>query len=209
MGPGPGSGVERWRPVGIRALAIAGAGLDNIGRLLMQMQSESGGNPTIVNRWDSNWRKGTPSVGLMQVIGPTYRANAHPAYDVGPYLYGTSVNPLSNVLAATRYSLRRYGSLTRAWRGVGYGDGGVATEDGPAYLHAGERVLPPRQTEVLDRILEVLTTKRGMSFASMAAVGGTAAAVVHKHYELTVYDAANTRIDLETQFHRIEMRAGF
>lgn len=185
MGPGPGSGVERWRGVGLRSLAIARQPASNIGRLLMQMDSESGGDPNVVNRWDSNWAKGTPSVGLMQVIGPTYRAHKHPAYDVGPYKYGTSVNPLSNVLAATRYTLARYGSLARGWQGRGYDDGGILAHGQGGWNMSGrpERVLDPDQTRAFERLVNVLDTRQlpravaavpsfDQLFAAMSRSGG-------------------------------------
>jgi hypothetical protein len=64
-------------------------------------------------------------VGLMQVIGPTYRSNKDSRHDVGPYLYGTSIDPLSNVLASMHYALGRYGSLSAAYdRAGGYDNGG-------------------------------------------------------------------------------------
>jgi SLT domain-containing protein len=45
--------------------------------------------------------------------------------DVGPFLYGTSVNPLANVYASMRYALAAYGSLPRAYdRAGGYDSGG-------------------------------------------------------------------------------------
>lgn len=38
--------------------------------------------------------------------------------------YNTNIyDPLSNILASIRYALARYGSLARAYRGVGYEDG--------------------------------------------------------------------------------------
>ena len=79
----------------------------NLNRLLMQMQTESGGNPNAINNWDINAKRGTPSKGLMQVIDPTFRANAMPGYDKNIYA------PLSHMLAAIRYTVRRYGSLAR------------------------------------------------------------------------------------------------
>jgi TP901 family phage tail tape measure protein len=152
-GGGP-AGVQQWRGVGLQALQITGQSPAWIGDLLTQMQHESGGNPTIVNMWDSNWVKGTPSVGLMQVIGPTYRAHRHPLFDQGPYLYGTSVNPLSNILAAIRWTLHAYGSLAR-WRAggfKGYQEGGIVRESG-GYTHAGEMVLTRRdQTNLFKQI---------------------------------------------------------
>lgn len=170
--PSGGSGVQRWRGVGLQALAIAGQPLTEINRLLYQMTTESGGNPNIVNRWDSNWARGTPSVGLMQVIGPTYQAYKHPRFDTGPYMYGTSVNPLSNILASIRYSLARYGSLAAAWRGTGYDEGGIASGRGimAKKVLRPERVLSPRQTESFERLVSVLDSRRGVEGAASRTV---------------------------------------
>ena len=121
------AGVSQWRGVVTQALHILGQPLTYLNDILTQMQRESGGNPAVVNRWDSNWRKGTPSVGLMQVIGPTYATHRHPQYDTGPYVYGVSTNPLANVLAGLRYSLSRYGDLGHFRRRgfAGYAEGGM------------------------------------------------------------------------------------
>lgn len=94
----------------------------------------------------------------MQVIGPTYRAYRHPQYDIGPYSYGTSVNPLSNILSSIRYTLKRYGSLSSGWQGHGYDLGGI-WKGGPGWNLTGrpERVLSPQQTQAFERLVEVLT----------------------------------------------------
>lgn len=66
---------------------------------------ESSGNPQIVNNWDSNAAKGTPSKGLLQVIDPTFQAYHVP---------GTSTNsfdPVANITAACNYAADRYGSI--------------------------------------------------------------------------------------------------
>lgn len=68
------------------------------------IQRESGWNPNIVNNWDSNARKGTPSKGLMQTIGPTFDRYKMPGHD-------DILNPLHNMLAGIRYATRRYGNL--------------------------------------------------------------------------------------------------
>lgn len=120
-----GSGVTRWTSVVEQALRMLGQPLSYVGITLRRMNQESGGNPTIVNKWDSNWLAGYPSVGLMQVIGPTFDAYAGPMRNVGPFLYGTSVNPLANVVASMRYALAAYGSLPAAYnRAGGYDSGG-------------------------------------------------------------------------------------
>ncbi|PXY33550.1 phage tail tape measure protein [Prauserella coralliicola] len=174
---GAGAGVERWRGVGLRALAIAGQPASEIGRLLMQMDSESGGNPRAVNRWDINWQLGHPSAGLMQVIGPTYQAYKHPQFDMGPYMYGTSVNPLSNILASIRYSLARYGSLAAAWRGTGYDTGGLLGDKQVAVNLSGrkERILSPQQTESFEQLVRILDTRRGVPSMPARAVPDSAA----------------------------------
>ncbi|MGH3693234.1 MAG: hypothetical protein ACRDRX_04410 [Pseudonocardiaceae bacterium] len=63
-----GAGVARWAGMVDQALGIMHQPLTYEGITLRRMMQESGGNPTVVNKWDSNWQKGTPSVGLMQVI---------------------------------------------------------------------------------------------------------------------------------------------
>ncbi|MFD3530283.1 transglycosylase SLT domain-containing protein [Streptomyces sp. NPDC058664] len=89
------------------------------------MNQESGGNPNAVNDWDINAKNGTPSVGLMQVIKPTFEAWASHMRGVGPKLHGVSTNPLANVYSSMRYAMGRYGSLPTACnRPGGYADGG-------------------------------------------------------------------------------------
>ena len=119
-------GVERWRGVVTEALNVLGLSQTNQDLTLRRMNQESGGNPNAVNLWDSNALRGTPSVGLMQVIKGTYAAYKDSAHDVGPYKYGVSVDPMSNILASMRYAMKRYGSLASAYnRKGGYADGGI------------------------------------------------------------------------------------
>lgn len=90
------------------------------------MNQESGGNPKAVNRNDINWINGTPSVGLMQVIEPTFNAYAGKYRKTGPKLYGVSVDPMANIYASMRYALSRYGSLSAAYNRIGgYAQGGI------------------------------------------------------------------------------------
>lgn len=113
----PSAGVEQWRSLAKYALQLTGQYTEaNLNRLLMQMQTESGGNPNAINNWDINAKNGTPSKGLMQVIDPTFQAYKYPGYN-------NIWDPLSNMLAAIRYTLSRYGSLANGWRGHGYAEG--------------------------------------------------------------------------------------
>ena len=112
------AGVEQWRGLAEKALRMTGQYSEaNLQRLLYQMQTESGGNPNAINNWDSNAAAGIPSKGLMQVIDPTFRAYAMQGYNTNIY------DPLSNMLASIRYAVATYGSLERAYRGVGYEEG--------------------------------------------------------------------------------------
>lgn len=116
-------GVEQWRSTVIRALKMEGQySPSNVQRTLMQMQTESGGNPRAINLWDINAKRGIPSKGLMQCIDPTFKAYARKGFDKNIY------DPLSNILASIRYAVARYGSLARAYQGHGYANGGIATK---------------------------------------------------------------------------------
>jgi SLT domain-containing protein len=129
-----GSGVERWRNVAIRALKMTGQySAGNLNALLNQMRTESNGNPKAINLWDPNAMKGTPSKGLLQVIDPTFRQYAMPGFNSNIY------DPLSNILASIRYALATYGSLGRAYRGVGYENGGIITKEHIARVGEGNK----------------------------------------------------------------------
>lgn len=121
-----GSGVQRWRGVVQQALGQVHQSLSLANTTLRRMNQESGGNPTAVNRTDVNWRNGTPSVGLMQVIKGTFEAFAGKYRRTGPFMYGVSTDPTANIYASMRYALSRYGSLSRAYnRPGGYAQGGL------------------------------------------------------------------------------------
>ena len=89
-------------------LALKTAGVEpseaNIRGLNTIIEKESGWKPNIVNNRDSNDKKGTPSKGLMQTIGPTFDAYKLAGYD-------DILNPLHNMIAGIRYAQKRYGAL--------------------------------------------------------------------------------------------------
>ncbi|MFI2909460.1 transglycosylase SLT domain-containing protein [Streptomyces sp. PDY-4] len=159
--PGSGKGVQRWAPVAKQALAMNGLPANALSLVLHRIGVESGGNPNIVNTWDSNWQMGHPSVGLMQVIGPTFQRWAGPFRNTGPFLYGTSVNPLANVYAGLNYAKNRYGSgWQRALSGnKGYATGTISASPGLAMVGekgrelvafgGGERVFSNEDTEAM------------------------------------------------------------
>lgn len=92
--------------------------------VLKAINKESSGNPTIVNKTDSNWLAGHPSVGLLQVIGPTFKTYAGPYKKTGPFKYGVSTNPHANIYAGANYAKHTYGS---GWAQRMAAPGGYAT----------------------------------------------------------------------------------
>lgn len=162
-----GSGVERWRPLVKDLLMRYGfpaAWEQNTMRRMAQ--ENASGDPKAVNDYDVNWQNGTPSVGLMQVIRPTYMDHKDPALDKGPYLYGVSTAPDANVAASMRYAMARYGSLPAAYdRPGGYFRGGSVFDDGGIAAGLGflqkhvlqpERVLSPRQTKAFESLVQII-----------------------------------------------------
>lgn len=66
---------------------------------------ESSGNPQAINNWDINAQNGVPSIGLLQIIKPTFdyyhvAGTPHSQYD-----------PVANITAAANYAADKYGSI--------------------------------------------------------------------------------------------------
>lgn len=168
---GGGSGVGRWKKTAIKALKMTGDYTkSNLSALMAQMKSESNGNPKSVNNWDSNAARGTPSKGLMQMIQPTfdsYKMKGH----------GNIYNALDNILAAIRYTKANYTSLASGWRGVGYENGGMVSQDGLYRMGEGnknEMVLPltkpKRAMELIMQALQYMSNN-GSSIINQAVNG--------------------------------------
>ncbi|WP_326583785.1 transglycosylase SLT domain-containing protein [Streptomyces sp. NBC_00481] len=66
---------------------------------------ESSGNPNAINNWDINAINGVPSIGLLQVIKPTFDAYHVPGTAKSQY------DPVANLTAAANYAADRYGSI--------------------------------------------------------------------------------------------------
>jgi len=151
-----GKGTEQWRGTVKTALSKAGLAVSkaNVDRTLMQMGTESSGNPNAINKWDSNWKAGHPSVGLMQVIEGTFNANAGPYKDTGPKAYGVSMDPMANIYSSLKYAVSRYGSLANAYQGHGYAKGAwEIKQDENTRVHKGEMIVPAHEA---DQIRDVL-----------------------------------------------------
>ncbi|MFI6081943.1 transglycosylase SLT domain-containing protein [Streptomyces sp. NPDC051217] len=66
---------------------------------------ESSGDPKAINNWDINAKNGVPSIGLLQVIKPTFDTY---------HVKGTpdsQYHPVANIVAAANYAADRYGSI--------------------------------------------------------------------------------------------------
>ncbi|MFJ5965537.1 phage tail tape measure protein [Bacillus sp. NPDC093026] len=123
-GVGGSAAVKKWVA---QAISITGISPSYAKALETIAMKESSGNPTLVNRWDSNWKAGHPSQGLMQFIPSTFAAYAKKGY--------TNIkNPVHQVIAAINYLNRRYGgiynhpglkSMARGGPYIGYAAGGV------------------------------------------------------------------------------------
>lgn len=144
FGEGGTAAVKKWVA---QALKIKGLGSEYASALETIATKESGGNPNVVNRWDSNWKAGHPSQGLMQFIPSTFNANKEPGH-------GNIKNPVDQILASINYLNSRYGgilnhpglkSMARGGRYIGYDTGGLITRDHMAEVHKGEMLLPLRQ----------------------------------------------------------------
>jgi len=122
VGPAPKGQVGDWINQATAILRQQGVPVDkmNPADIAMIIQHESGGNPTATNNWDSNAAKGTPSIGLMQTIQPTFDAHKLPGH-------GDIRNPVDNIIAGVRYAIERYGSVSNV-------PGVKAVHNGGAYV---------------------------------------------------------------------------
>jgi SLT domain-containing protein len=131
-----GSGVQRWRPLVLKALSMERLSATLADAVLYQMQTESGGNPRAINLTDINAQRGDPSRGLMQTIMSTFRAYHWPGTSWDIY------DPFANIAAALNYARHNYGpGLRNAYGGIGTGHGyALGTLNAvPGWAWVGER----------------------------------------------------------------------
>ncbi|AJK64946.1 putative phage tail tape measure protein [Bacillus amyloliquefaciens KHG19] len=100
---GGSKAVKKWVA---QALNIKGLGPEYAGALETIAMKESGGNPNVVNNWDSNAKAGHPSQGLMQFIPSTFNAHKEPGH-------GNIKNPVDQILASINYLNSRYGGIMK------------------------------------------------------------------------------------------------
>ncbi|MFF4781361.1 transglycosylase SLT domain-containing protein [Streptomyces griseorubiginosus] len=73
--------------------------------LYRNIMRESSGNPNAINNWDINAINGVPSIGLLQIIKPTFNAYHVPGTAWSQY------DPVANITASANYAFHRYGSI--------------------------------------------------------------------------------------------------
>jgi hypothetical protein len=101
--------LTSWIAQAQAVLAAHGDHVPPAGAIAARAMTESSGNPSAINNWDSNAAAGTPSIGLMQVIQPTFNTYALPGH--------TDIwNPVDNIIASVRYANRTY----RAFENIAY-----------------------------------------------------------------------------------------
>ncbi|HZS39443.1 MAG TPA: peptidoglycan-binding protein [Polyangia bacterium] len=110
IGPQPPAAdpIDQWIKEAQAVLAGLGVTLQpaDVDAVKIIIEHESGGDPRAENLWDANARAGHPSIGIMQVIGPTFAEWHAPEH--------TDIwNPVDNIIAGVRYAIERYGSLAK------------------------------------------------------------------------------------------------
>jgi SLT domain-containing protein/phage-related protein len=161
-----GAGVAQWKGDVLKALGMEGLPLSDVGLVLYQMQTESGGNPNAINLTDSNAAAGDPSRGLLQTIMSTFRAFHWPGTSWDIY------NPLANIAAALNYAV----STPGVGIGSGHGQlGGGTGYDSGGWLVPGlsvnktrrpEAVLNPGQSAAFLALAQAASQGRGMGDTS-------------------------------------------
>ncbi|MFC2679928.1 phage tail tape measure protein [Limosilactobacillus vaginalis] len=117
-----GSGVARWRPYVLRALKMLNLSESLVGKVLKQIQTESGGNSKAMGGTDG--LADGHAEGLMQVKPGTFNAYKLPGHN-------NIWNGFDNLLAGLNYAKHRYGSdLYFLGQGHGYANGGVVSAHG-------------------------------------------------------------------------------
>jgi hypothetical protein len=100
-----GTAITRWNPVTACVLGSLNQSSTNIGDVNIIIEYESGGDPSAINLWDLNAQEGHPSIGLIQVIAPTFN------YYRSTLLANDLYDPAANLYAGLNYAIQTYGSI--------------------------------------------------------------------------------------------------
>ncbi|OEZ34257.1 peptidase M23 [Lactiplantibacillus plantarum] len=167
-----GSGVQRWKPDVIKALKKNGfeASASQVSAWMKVIARESNGDPSVVNNWDPNAKRGTPSKGLVQTIQPTFDAYKFPGHN-------NPLNGYDDLLAGIHYMKAKYGSGASAFARVsgpeGYENGGIINTNQlieVAEHNKPEMVLPltnkSRANQLIAQASQVVNGNNGSQVAS-------------------------------------------
>ncbi|WP_334263585.1 NlpC/P60 family protein [Lactiplantibacillus plantarum] len=167
-----GSGVQRWKPDVIKALKKNGfeASASQVSAWMKVIARESNGDPSVINTWDPNAKRGTPSKGLVQTIQPTFDAYKFPGHN-------NPLNGYDDLLAGIHYMKAKYGSGPSAFARVsgpeGYENGGIINTNQlieVAEHNKPEMVLPltnkSRANQLIAQASQVVNGNNGSQIAS-------------------------------------------
>ena len=152
-----GAGVARWRPYIVRAfkqLGVAPASW-KVAKLLRQIQTESGGNPNIMQQIHDVNSGGNEARGLLQFAGSTWAADALPGHTDWR-------NGFNQILAAI-HVLERGGE--GGWGNVGNGHGWA--NGGKVFQHGLYEVAEHNNPEM---IIPLTASKRGRAYQLLSEV---------------------------------------
>src|SRR5699024_592982 len=152
-----GAGVERWRPYIIRAFKELGVAPAEwkVAKLLRQIQTESGGDPTKWQQIHDVNSGGNEARGLLQFAGSTWRADALPGHTDWR-------NGYNEILAAIAVLERGgEGGWGNVGEGPGWATGGLISTDG--MYEVGEGNNP-------EMIIPLTASKRGRAYQLLSEV---------------------------------------
>ena len=152
-----GAGVERWRPYIIRAFKELGVAPAEwkVAKLLRQIQTESGGDPTKWQQIHDVNSGGNEARGLLQFAGSTWRADALPGHTDWR-------NGYNEILAAIAVLERGgEGGWGNVGNGHGWANGGLISTHG--MYEVGEGNKP-------EMIIPLTASKRGRAYQLLSEV---------------------------------------
>lgn len=188
-----GSGVKRWTSLVLQALKMEGLPSGDLGLVLRQITSESGGNPNAINLTDINAQQGDPSRGLLQTIMTTFQAYHWPGTS------GNIYDPLANIAAALNYAVHTVGIGPHPGQlggGSGYALGGPINEmvigygvnsgrrytfgeNGPEYVTPGGKPPGGSDPALLARMDQLIAVTRQIPAGVGGSVGGALGGAAH------------------------------
>ncbi|AYK58345.1 phage tail tape measure protein [Bacillus subtilis] len=130
--------LKSWVKKGMKIAGVSGAAWEK-GLETIAIHESGGTAGSHVNKWDSNWRAGHPSAGLMQMVETTFASHAKAGHKQW-------LNPIDQVASAIGYIQSRYHgianvpgikALAHGRKYVGYATGTDHHNGGPAVLGDG------------------------------------------------------------------------